>query len=137
MVGECAVGAVFRKLRKQIVVTVFIRLTSDVQITVFVITTVIAIVAVFTVHNVDTETWHREHQLMPLFEKRTVEINISSIIQRIPVISIPFVRMENRERSILRIQRYHCFATLTAWSTVERTIVAPAHTTLVSADRTE
>lgn len=101
---EAAIGAVVATIHIIPVVAIFIVVTSSYQVTVFAIGSIINVITVLIAEYSSCNQWHLLDQLLELVKEWSIEIKISSIFQRIPIITPPFIFAVDCDRCILWIE---------------------------------
>ncbi len=131
-----AVGAIAAAVYRVGIVAILVVVAHEDHVAVFVLLRAIRVVAVFVPRGEHGDFRHIQHQFVELFEKRTVEIEILAVCERIPFVRMPFVLVINFIWRIRRVNRNDLFTREVAFSVLEHAFIAPRKTPLHAACRT-
>lgn len=105
------------------------------EITVFAIYRIVDELRVLVVARNERCFWHGIVEVLKLFEKRSTEVVLPAIVERVPLIAPPNGVVIYSVARVRRIDRYDSFLARVASSMVERALVAKAKPPLLSAFR--
>ncbi len=132
-IHEGAVHAVFGILHEQIVETILIALGRDIQITVLLVGAVIAVVAVLAIGDCHAPVGDDVIEVIPLVEEGSVEIKVPPKRQSIPLVTMPGIRLVDRESCIWGVHRDKFLFGEVACAMIERAVIPPRHAPLHTA----